>query len=115
MLGTYKKIAYLLVTLFIMVGLVLASPSKISQVGLTHEGSFTVLTIEGSSTIRVAHESVEAKEGKPFRIVIDCLASRHGLSQNFKIGPQRTRGEHSGLRTLALPFVPIFKPLTAIF
>ena len=56
-----------------------AAPTSISQLGLTRDGDFTVLTIQGNGPIRYAHEAVEAKAGKPVRIVVDCLASRHNL------------------------------------
>ena len=56
-----------------------AAPTSISQLGLSRDGDFTVLTIQGNGPIRYAHEAVEAKEGKPVRIVVDCLASRHNL------------------------------------
>lgn len=56
-----------------------AAPTSISQLGLSRDGDFTVLTIQGNGPIRYAHEAVEAKAGKPVRIVVDCLASRHNL------------------------------------
>jgi hypothetical protein len=56
-----------------------AAPAYIKRLELSHQGNYTILTIQGNDQIRIAHESVEARDGKPFRIVIDCLASRHLL------------------------------------
>lgn len=67
-------------TFLLFAGVVLSATShQINKLGLTHENGFTVLTIYGNSSFQTAHQSVEAKEGKPFRIVIDCLAARHDL------------------------------------
>lgn len=81
MLGKYKIASLLAILTLAFVAVAPAAPSHISKMELTHDGSFTVLTIQGSDQLQYAHQSVEAKEGKPFRIVIDCLASRHGLPQ----------------------------------
>ncbi len=81
MSGTIRKIAMITGILLVTASLVWAGPTHVSNLRLSHEGSFTVLTVEGNGIIRTAHQSVEAKEGKPFRIVIDCLASRHMLKQ----------------------------------
>ena len=78
MLGRYISAA-LLCLLAVLAGAVLAAPTSITSLGLTHDGIFTVLTVTGNGPVRVAHQSVEAKEGKPYRIVVDCLAARHGL------------------------------------
>ncbi len=58
-----------------------AASTAITQIDLSRDGSFTVLTIHGNGQFRYAHESVEPAEGKPFRVVIDCLAARHNLPQ----------------------------------
>ena len=79
MLGKINRIALLSVGLLACAALAAAAPTAITQLDLTRDGSFTVLTIQGTGQVRYAHQSVEAKEGRPFRIVIDCLASRHEL------------------------------------
>ncbi len=60
---------------------VLAAPSLITGLDVTRDGENTVVGIYGDGPIRIAHQSVEAKDGKPFRIVVDVLAARHGLGQ----------------------------------
>ncbi len=73
--------AALLVLGLLIVAAPATASTAINKLDLERDGSFTVLTIHGDGQLRYAHESVEAKEGKPFRIVIDCLASRHNLPQ----------------------------------
>lgn len=60
---------------------VLAAPSLITGLDVTRDGENTVVGIYGDGPVRIAHQSVEAKDGKPFRIVVDVLAARHGLAQ----------------------------------
>ncbi len=81
MLHRYKTFPLLAILILFTAAASLAGASHISRLGLTHEGTNTVLSIYGDGPARVAHQSVEAGEGKPFRIVIDCLAARHKLSQ----------------------------------
>jgi hypothetical protein len=81
MLGKNKTAPLVILFLLACAATVSAASSYINELGLSRDGSFTVLTIKGSDQLRYAHQSVEAKEGKPFRVVIDCLASRHGLPQ----------------------------------
>lgn len=79
MSGTIRKITILTGILLMTATVIWAAPTHVNNIRLSHEGNFTVLTVEGNGVIRIAHQSVEAKEGKPFRIVLDCLASRHML------------------------------------
>jgi len=81
MLGKNKTATLLAVIILVGAVTAWAAPTFVNRLELTRDGSFTVLTISGSDQLRYAHQSVAAKEGKPFRIVIDCLAARHGLSQ----------------------------------
>jgi hypothetical protein len=81
MLYRYKTFPLLAILILFAAAVSLAGASHISRLGLTHEGTYTVLSIYGDGPARIAHQSVEAVEGKPFRIVVDCLAARHKLPQ----------------------------------
>ncbi len=84
MSGTYRIIAIITGILLLTATVVWAGPAHVKKLRISREGSFTVVTIDGTGPMHTAHQSVEAKEGKPFRIVIDCLAARHNLLQkNF--------------------------------
>ena len=82
MLVKYKTAALLMIIVMACASAALAVPAQINKLELSRDGSFTVLTIGGDNQLKFAHQSIEAKNGKPFRIVIDCLASRHYLSRN---------------------------------
>ncbi len=62
---------------------VLAAPSAFSAgvtgIQLDYENSNTVATIQVSGPVQVAHQTVEAKDGKPFRVIVDLVASVHQL------------------------------------
>lgn len=79
MLGKNKTAPLMILFLLACAAAAPAASSYINELGLSRDGSFTVLTIKGSDQLRYEQQSVEAREGKPFRVVIDCLGSRHGL------------------------------------
>ncbi len=81
MLGKTYTAIILALTLVAGAATMTAASTAITQIDLSRDGSFTVLTIHGNGQFRYAHESVEATESKPFRVVIDCLAARHNLPQ----------------------------------
>jgi Tfp pilus assembly protein PilP len=67
-----------------------AAQNHITGIQLSRDGDNTLVSIYGERQMRVAHQSVEAKEGKPFRVVIDCLAARHGLPEKVFTGLPRS-------------------------
>jgi hypothetical protein len=79
MLGKTYTAIILALTLVAGAATMTAASTAVTQIDLSRDGSFTVLTIHGSGPLRYAHQSVEATEGKPFRVVVDCLAARHNL------------------------------------
>lgn len=79
MLGKTYTAIILALTLMAGAATMTAASTAVTQIDLSRDGSFTVLTIHGNGPLRYAHQSVEAKEGKPFRVVVDCLAARHDL------------------------------------
>lgn len=84
MTGRHKIFWLATLITFVTATCLWSAPNQIQKLGMVHENGFTILTIHGSGPFQVAHESVEAKDGKPFRIVIDCLATRHAMSKkNF--------------------------------
>lgn len=80
MSGIFKYLLLASIACLILTAMTMAGTYKISNLELTHEKDFTVLTIPGTVGMQVSHQSVVAKDGKPNRIVIDCLNARHNLS-----------------------------------
>ena len=53
--------------------------SRVTDVELSYQEGNTVATIYVDGPIRFTHEAVEAKEGKPFRVLVDVLSATHHL------------------------------------
>lgn len=56
--------------------------SHIQNITLQREGDYTNITILAEAPFEFDHFIEEKKEGKPYRIVIDCLNAVHSLPQN---------------------------------
>ena len=77
----FRKLGLILIVL-IALGAPELHAAELSNVTLGRFQDFTVVTLFGSEKISVTHQIVEAKEGKPHRIVIDLKGVEHGLPQN---------------------------------
>jgi hypothetical protein len=65
--------------------------SSIQDITLQREGDYTKITILGDAPFQFHHFIEEKKEGKPYRIVIDCLNAVNSLPQgNFLQIPSGT-------------------------
>ena len=56
-----------------------ASPARLVDIELNHDKGLAIATIHVDGAIRFVHETVEAKEGKPFRVLVDILQAEHHL------------------------------------
>jgi hypothetical protein len=56
--------------------------AQLSNVTVGRFQDFTVVTLFGNEKMSVTHQIVEAKDGKPHRVVIDLKGALHGLPQN---------------------------------
>jgi hypothetical protein len=60
---------------------------RIENISLKKEGDFTHVTIYGDKSFEFIHSTEEAKDGKPYRLIIDCKDMVFGLPQrDFKEG-----------------------------
>jgi hypothetical protein len=58
--------------------------ADVTSVELFWENGKTVAKVDASSPVQFSHETAEAQDGKPFRVVVDLLKSEHKLpTQNF--------------------------------
>ncbi|MDH4156981.1 MAG: hypothetical protein OEW00_06880 [candidate division Zixibacteria bacterium] len=74
-----------------------ALASQVTNVELSYQEGTTVATIYVDGPIRFTHEAVEAKDGKPFRVLVDVLSATHHLgAKDFTDLPQCVVG---GIRT----------------
>jgi len=60
---------------------------RINDISLEKVDNFTKLTIYADKPFEFVHSTLEKKEGKPYRVIIDCRDAVHSLPQhNFKKG-----------------------------
>ena len=76
-------------TLFITVVFVLALftlgnafSSEVTNVALNYNDGYTVAQISVNGPIRFTHQTEIAKDGKPFRVIVDILSATHNLGAN---------------------------------
>ncbi len=69
-----------LVPALLVVGQALAS--EVTNVQLSYAEGSTVATINVEGAVRYTHQTEEAKDGKPFRVILDILAATHELGAN---------------------------------
>ena len=61
--------------------------SRIQNISLKKEGNFTKVSVYADKPFEFSHFTEEAKEGKPYRVIIDCQDAIFDLPQNnFKAG-----------------------------
>ncbi len=93
----FRLVIFLGVIFLIYPLTLLRAESHINNITLQRQGDYTNVTISAESPFQFNHFIEEKKEGKPYRIVIDCLNSVHALQQNnFRKLPS---GTISAIRT----------------
>jgi hypothetical protein len=74
-----------------------AQATQLSNITVERSQDFTTVTLHGDAAMNVTHQIVEAKDGKPHRIVVDLMGVEHQLSKNnFRDLPN---GTIRGIRT----------------
>ncbi len=91
-----KKLGIYIVTLLILTSGSLYA-SKVVNVTLSHQDGFTVSHINVDGVVRFSHETEVAKDGKPFRVIVDVLAATHQLGA--KVFTDLPACEVRGIRT----------------
>ena len=62
--------------------------ANVENVSFSYQPGYTVSKIDVKGTIRFTHQTEIAKDGKPFRIIIDILSAEHKLgAKNFNSFP----------------------------
>jgi hypothetical protein len=75
-------VAIIGVVVFLMVGQ--AWSSQVTDISLQYHDGYTVARISVDGTVRFSHQTEEAKDGKPFRVIVDVLSAVHQLpAKNF--------------------------------
>ena len=97
-MSTYRPITHLLGTLALAcLCTTTADASQVSNITVGRFQDFTVVTLFGDAPLTVTHQIVEAKDGKPHRIVVDITGAIHALpANNFTNLP---KGSITSIRT----------------
>ncbi len=74
-----KKMLTLAVIVAVLLGVGHASASEVTRVDLSYADGSTVARINVAGGIRFTHQTAEAKDGKPFRVIVDVLSATHKL------------------------------------
>jgi len=77
-----KRTIYIL--LLVLLGVSQAFAARVNNVELSYRDGNTVAKIFVEGKVRFVHQTEEAKDGKPYRVIVDVLSATHNLGQkNF--------------------------------
>ncbi len=78
-----KKILYIVIALAVVLA-ASVNASQVKNVELQYKDGFTSAIISIDGPVRFTHQTEDAKDGKPFRVIVDILSATHELgSKNF--------------------------------
>lgn len=77
-----KKAFALLIIISVFFTVGGAYASQVTNVELKFENGFTQARIDVMGTVRFSHQTEIAKDGKPFRVILDVLSATHDLGAN---------------------------------
>ena len=69
----------LLAALVLLASSLAAASSQVNNITLSHQNGYTQAQIDVDGTVRFSHQTEVAKDGKPFRIIVDILKAEHHL------------------------------------
>lgn len=75
-----KRTIYILL-LLVLLGVSQAYAARVNNVELNYQDGNTVAKIFVEGKVRFVHQTEEAKDGKPFRVIVDVLSATHQLGQ----------------------------------
>lgn len=77
-----KALVILLMSFVLIAGSVLAS--QVTNIEVFYRDGLTLARIDVDGTVRFSHQTEVAKDGKPFRVIVDVLSATHHLgARNF--------------------------------
>ena len=78
-----NKLLYVILVVAAFLG-VQGFAAEVTNVELSYADGSTVAKIHVDGTVRFTHQTEEAKDGKPFRVIVDVLSATHELgAKNF--------------------------------
>ncbi len=84
-----RKLICLLAVFVLLATSTMASMSKVTNVALDHRNGQTIARVDVDGIVRFSHQTEVAKDGKPFRVILDILKATHNLgAKNFMSLPE---------------------------
>ncbi|MDH3939142.1 MAG: AMIN domain-containing protein, partial [candidate division Zixibacteria bacterium] len=74
-----RKAICLLAAFVLLATSVAATSSQVTNINLSHQNGYTSARIDVDGTVRFSHQTEVAKDGKPFRVIVDILKATHHL------------------------------------
>jgi len=74
-----KNVCCIVVALVLLAASSALASSNVTNIELTWQNGQTVARIDVTGDVKFSHQTVVAKDGKPFRVIVDMLQARHNL------------------------------------
>lgn len=74
-----RKAICLLAVFVLLATSLAAATSQVNNITLSHQNGYTQARIDVDGTVRFSHQTEVAKDGKPFRVIVDILKATHHL------------------------------------
>ena len=74
-----RKAICLLAAFVLLATSLAAATSQVTNITMSHQNGYTSAQIDIDGTVRFSHQTEVAKDGKPFRVIVDILKATHHL------------------------------------
>jgi len=74
-----RKLSCIVVALVLLAASSALASSNVTNIELTWQNGQTVARIDVAGGVKFSHQTEVAKDGKPFRVIVDVLTARHDL------------------------------------
>ncbi|MFH1372987.1 MAG: hypothetical protein ABII79_04250 [bacterium] len=83
------RITASLICAIMLSALAFAAPSQVTNVALQYQDGSATARIDIKGPVRFTHQTEDAKDGKPFRVIVDILSATHQLpAKNYTTLPE---------------------------
>ncbi len=74
-----NKVSCIIAALILLAASSALASSRVTNIELSFQNGQTVARLDVDGTVRFSHQTEVAKDGKPFRVIVDILKARHYL------------------------------------
>ncbi|MCK4373462.1 MAG: AMIN domain-containing protein [candidate division Zixibacteria bacterium] len=89
-----NKVYCIIAALILLAASSALASSRVTNIELSFQNGQTVARLDVDGTVRFSHQTEVAKDGKPFRVIVDILKARHylGAKKFLSLPPCPVRG-----------------------